>query len=169
MPRSGSRVRVSFPAPVQGETSGNRGFAVFRDAKSQRMARWQSGHAAACKAVDAGSIPTLASIRSRFRRILHQLVSALDGYQASQARVAKSVDARDLKSLDHKPCRFESGLGHQGNQNVSSFSNKSTAVPFLTVPVCCPLAARDCLIAGAQECALATLLGLVELRISLRR
>ncbi|GEM_PF-1996888 len=25
-------------------------------------ARWQSGHAAACKAVDAGSIPTLASI-----------------------------------------------------------------------------------------------------------
>ena len=29
----------------------------------QRMARWQSGHAAACKAVYAGSIPTLASIR----------------------------------------------------------------------------------------------------------
>src|SRR6185312_1872642 len=28
-----------------------------------RMARWQSGHAAACKAVYAGSIPTLASIR----------------------------------------------------------------------------------------------------------
>ena len=27
----------------------------------QRRARWQSGHAAACKAVDAGSIPTLAS------------------------------------------------------------------------------------------------------------
>jgi hypothetical protein len=26
-------------------------------------ARWQSGHAAACKAVDAGSIPTLASNR----------------------------------------------------------------------------------------------------------
>jgi len=26
------------------------------------MARWQSGYAAACKAVDAGSIPTLASI-----------------------------------------------------------------------------------------------------------
>ena len=28
----------------------------------RRRARWQSGHAAACKAVDAGSIPTLASI-----------------------------------------------------------------------------------------------------------
>ena len=26
------------------------------------QARWQSGYAAACKAVDAGSIPTLASI-----------------------------------------------------------------------------------------------------------
>ena len=26
-------------------------------------ARWQSGHAAACKAVNAGSIPTLASSR----------------------------------------------------------------------------------------------------------
>ncbi len=28
------------------------------------VARWQSGYAAACKAVDAGSIPTLASISS---------------------------------------------------------------------------------------------------------
>jgi hypothetical protein len=27
----------------------------------RHRARWQSGHAAACKAVDAGSIPTLAS------------------------------------------------------------------------------------------------------------
>ena len=29
---------------------------------SRGMAGWQSGYAAACKAVDAGSIPTLASI-----------------------------------------------------------------------------------------------------------
>jgi hypothetical protein len=28
------------------------------------LARWQSGHAAACKAVYAGSIPTLASTMS---------------------------------------------------------------------------------------------------------
>ena len=28
------------------------------------------------------------------------------------ARVVKSVDTRDLKSLDHKSCRFESGPGH---------------------------------------------------------
>ena len=45
------------------------------------QARWQSGYAAACKAVDAGSIPTLAS------------------NQLSQARVAELVDATDLKSV----------------------------------------------------------------------
>ena len=61
------------------ETSGNRGFVFLRMRLRQdgarprhqegsresaiRMARWQSGHAAACKAVYAGSIPTLASIR----------------------------------------------------------------------------------------------------------
>ena len=49
------------------------------------MARWQSGYAAACKAVDAGSIPTLASI-SFF----------------AQARVAELVDATDLKSVFRK-------------------------------------------------------------------
>ena len=27
--------------------------------------------------------------------------------------MAKSVDAGDLKSPGHKPCRFESGSGHQ--------------------------------------------------------
>lgn len=45
------------------------------------MAVWQSGHAAACKAVDAGSIPASAS---------------------KKAQVAKQVDARDLKSLGPK-------------------------------------------------------------------
>ncbi len=33
-------------------------------------ARWQSGHAAACKAVYAGSIPTLASIEPVTRRLI---------------------------------------------------------------------------------------------------
>ncbi len=45
------------------------------------MAGWQSGYAAACKAVDAGSIPTSALI------------------EVLNARVAEQVDARDLKSL----------------------------------------------------------------------
>lgn len=48
------------------------------------MAGWQSGYAAACKAVDAGSIPTLA------------LICVEDVL----ARVAEQVDARDLKSLE---------------------------------------------------------------------
>ena len=45
------------------------------------LAGWQSGYAAACKAVYAGSIPASASTTSR-------------------AQVAKQVDARDLKSLE---------------------------------------------------------------------
>ena len=49
------------------------------------MAGWQSGYAAACKAVDSGSIPLSASI--------------LFGSIFSHARMAKLVDARDLKSL----------------------------------------------------------------------
>ena len=52
-------------------TSGKPGFCFLcgtrlRCAYAMRMARWQSGHAAACKAVYAGSIPTLASIRDIF-------------------------------------------------------------------------------------------------------
>ena len=46
-------------------------------------ARWQSGHAAACKAVYAGSIPTLAST-------------------ICDAPVAEWVDATDLKSVGRK-------------------------------------------------------------------
>ena len=50
----------------------------------RHVAGWQSGYAAACKAVDAGSIPTPASKT--------QMVS-------NSAAMAKQVDARDLKSL----------------------------------------------------------------------
>ena len=59
--------------------------ARFEEYPGSPEARWQSGYAAACKAVDAGSIPTLASI-----------------FSLDKARVAKLVDARDLKSLDLK-------------------------------------------------------------------
>ena len=38
--------------------------ARFEEYPGSPEARWQSGYAAACKAVDAGSIPTLASIFS---------------------------------------------------------------------------------------------------------
>jgi hypothetical protein len=48
-------------------------------------AGWQNGHAAACKAVYAGSIPTPAL--------------SFDVMLIRIARVAEQVDARDLKSL----------------------------------------------------------------------
>ena len=56
----------------------------------QPEARWQSGYAAACKAVYAGSIPTLASI-----------------YFLRRARVAELVDAADLKSAVRKDVRVQ--------------------------------------------------------------
>ena len=58
------------------------------------MARWQSGYAAACKAVYLGSIPGRASsIPAWFppREIFHR--------HSLHARVVKLVDTRDLKSL----------------------------------------------------------------------
>jgi hypothetical protein len=58
------------------------------------VARWQSGYAAACKAVDIGSIPVRAS----------SLYSP-----AVLARVVKQVDTRDLKSL---------GFGRTGSSPV---------------------------------------------------
>jgi peptidyl-prolyl cis-trans isomerase C len=61
---------------------------------------WQSGHAAACKAAYAGSIPTQAS------------------NTVSLARVAKSVDAGDLKSPGLVPCEFKSRPGHHADGRV---------------------------------------------------
>ena len=68
-------------------------------------AGWQSGHAAACKAVYAGSIPTLASRRWPSKRIhAHRRVENVPAFLApfsgTAARVAKSVDAADLKSAE---------------------------------------------------------------------
>ena len=45
------------------------------------MAEWQSGYAADCKSVDAGSIPTSALF-----------------YESFYARVVELVDTQDLKS-----------------------------------------------------------------------
>lgn len=52
------------------------------------MARWQSGYAADCKSVYLGSIPGRAS-------------------NQYSARVVKSVDTRDLKSLGLKAVRVQ--------------------------------------------------------------
>lgn len=70
------------------------------------MARWQSGYAAACKAVDAGSIPTLASISCRVLTgpgpLLGGQVVPLRREHWPHARVAELVDAADLKSAVRK-------------------------------------------------------------------
>jgi hypothetical protein len=58
------------------------------------MAEWQSGYAAACKAVYLGSIPGSASNFSSTYRSGHCKI-----LPRGIARVAKLVDARDLKSL----------------------------------------------------------------------
>ena len=67
------------------------------------LAGWQSGYAAACKAVDAGSIPASASIFFSTSIISHCRIPL-----RCLARVAKLVDARDLKSLGFTavPVRF---------------------------------------------------------------
>ena len=55
------------------------------------LAGWQSGYAAACKAVHSGSIPDSASSIICNRR---------EGEKHIKARVVELVDTRDLKSLD---------------------------------------------------------------------
>ena len=57
-----AKIRSVRKVPPYQETSARSGVFVFDDAaRAVPPAWWQSGHAAACKAVYAGSIPTLAS------------------------------------------------------------------------------------------------------------
>ena len=65
------------------------------------LAKWQSGNAAACKAVNAGSIPTLALCMLEYKRKLHCDTLLISNIVFTEtARVAELVDARDLKSLE---------------------------------------------------------------------
>ena len=61
MPRLGSRVRVSFPAPsffVETQLTAS----LFFSSSVRLMAGCQSGYVAACKAAYAGSIPAPAFV-----------------------------------------------------------------------------------------------------------
>jgi Putative prokaryotic signal transducing protein len=57
------------------------------------VARWQSGHAAACKAVDAGSIPTLAFERAMMK-IVKTYSTKVDADLARIALEAAGVPSR---------------------------------------------------------------------------
>ena len=67
-------------------------------------AGWQSGYAAACKAVDAGSIPTPASKRWTV-------------FCVSKVRPGGEIGRRTGLKIPGplKACRFDSGPGHHFN------------------------------------------------------
>ena len=77
-------------------------------------ARWQSGHAAACKAVYAGSIPTLASS--------HSLDPPKSGKVPARglpdADVAKLVDAADFN-----------WSARRGNARSRTAQSRGTLIP----------------------------------------
>ena len=64
-------------------------------------ARWQSGYAAACKAVDAGSIPTLASNKRRFCAPAAWSVADVVSLQ----RAPCALPGRKTDSSRHRPNR----------------------------------------------------------------
>ena len=63
--------RIAIQSTTLAEMGGNLAaveLASYSSYVSRPRAKWQSGHAAACKAVYAGSIPTLASNTAVSRR-----------------------------------------------------------------------------------------------------
>jgi hypothetical protein len=131
LPRSGSRVRVSFPAPYS-EAS-----ASTQDLGAPGVLSFLAVHSAPPPSRPGGRVvmqrPAKPCTPVRFRprppsidpaTAPHGAVVVADatcrdaasgrGYHAGHARVAKSVAAADLKSaVPRGPCRFESGPGHQ--------------------------------------------------------
>ena len=82
----------------------SRGFFVRNDREAPPpMAGWQSGYAAACKAVYLGSTPGPASILRAISALTAFAPAAtMPARERARARMAKLVDARDLKSLGRK-------------------------------------------------------------------
>jgi hypothetical protein len=88
----GREFESRFPLQFSDMTPGNPGSCVSG-------ARWQSGHAAACKAVYAGSIPTLAST---------SLCSAVSGPSCGPPRATRAIRSfpvRTVVPIAHDPHR----------------------------------------------------------------
>jgi hypothetical protein len=74
--------------------------ALKRFSEAPLLAGWQSGHAAACKAVNAGSIPTSASKNST-------------GLLATNSKGFKTIDLRSLSKLGESKINKLASLSFQ--------------------------------------------------------
>ena len=119
-----------FPLQIKNKTSDSRGFVVLRLAHvrigtalpvtpSGRVAEWScSGLQSRVRRFDSGpglhaTVIFKSPASAGFVFLLTLPVAGQSRDNRDLARMAKQVDARDLKSLGHKPCRFDSGSGHQ--------------------------------------------------------
>ena len=80
-------------------------------ARLKRLAEWQSGYAAACKAVDAGSIPTSAS-NPPFRQSPTPAARLPDRPVPPTRPGGEIGRHKGLKIPRLRPCGFESRPGH---------------------------------------------------------
>jgi hypothetical protein len=92
--------------PTEAPVAAHRGFLICK-------ARWQSGHAAACKAVYAGSIPTLASNRHSANLAFSRRFCSNVPFHCGCARASNALEkARSPSSGWQKPPDY-------GQQSVS--------------------------------------------------
>src|ERR1700689_3326237 len=68
-----------------------------------KQARWQSGHAAACKAVYAGSIPTLASTPTQAREQVESKSMSEEVSNLASLRAPPSANSIDLRRIGAHP------------------------------------------------------------------
>ena len=100
-------------------------FALLRSTCSS-MARWQSGNAADCKSVNAGSIPTRASILNRHSRALSPLSGTTIVSQSPSTEFEKRrPNVAALLWLASTACRSAQSSGEcfSGLGNVARFAD----------------------------------------------
>ena len=116
MPRSKSRVRISFPAPFfYGDVAKWQGSGLqIRDSAVQIRPSPPIDCEKQSFLVCWGAVTLLVFAPLRWYNSLHWIFSCEVSWFKLLARVAELADARDLKSrVPSRTCRFKSGLGHQ--------------------------------------------------------